>query len=94
MKRFIFGIIAVIGALLLLGAMWHLNNRKEFSFEGYRKELGRREMRILELQDSIDSLKEKVEVYELFWGWLRETNPDVMKEIESACHIYWKEDSL
>jgi hypothetical protein len=53
MKKFIFAIVFVVGALIIIGAFWNLNVQKEHAFENYQKELAKREKRIIELEDSI-----------------------------------------
>ena len=53
MKKFIFAIVFVVGALIIAGAFWNLNVQKEHALENYQKKLAKREMRIKELEDSI-----------------------------------------
>jgi len=79
MKRFIFGIIAFVICLMVVGAFWNLDTRKEHGYDNYQKEMAKREQRIKELEDSINSMQETLDFYREAVMWLRKA--DYQKEL-------------
>ena len=71
MKKFIFGIIAFVICLMVVGAFWNLDSRKEHGYDNYQKELAKREQRIKELEDSISNMQETLDFYREAVMWLR-----------------------
>ena len=83
MKRFIFGIIAFVICLMVVGAFWNLDSRKEHGYDKYQKELAKREQRIKELEDSINSMQETLDFYREAVMWLRKADDkELQKDIE------------
>ena len=83
MKRFIFGIIAFVICLMVVGAFWNLDTRKEHGYDKYQKELAKREQRIKELEDSISNMQETLDFYREAVMWLRKADDkELQKNIE------------
>ena len=83
MKRFIFGIIAFVICLMVVGAFWNLDLRKEHGYDNYQKELAKREQRIKELEDSISNMQETLDFYREAVMWLRKADDkELQKDIE------------
>ncbi len=83
MKRFIFGIIAFVICLMVVGAFWNLDSRKEHGYDIYQKELAKREQRIKELEDSISNMQETLDFYREAVMWLRKADDkELQKNIE------------
>lgn len=83
MKRFIFGIIAFVICLMVVGAFWNLDTRKEHGYDNYQKELAKREQRIKELEDSISNMQETLDFYREAVMWLRKADDkELQKNIE------------
>ncbi len=83
MKRFIFGIIAFVICLMVVGAFWNLDSRKEHGYDNYQKELAKREQRIKELEDSISNMQETLDFYREAVMWLRKADDkELQKNIE------------
>lgn len=83
MKRFIFGIIAFVICLMVVGAFWNLDSRKEHGYDKYQKELAKREQRIKELEDSMSNMKETLDFYREAVMWLRKADDkELQKDIE------------
>ena len=83
MKRFIFGIIAFVICLMVVGAFWNLDSRKEHGDDHYQKELAKREQRIKELEDSISNMQETLDFYREAVMWLRKADDkELQKNIE------------
>ena len=83
MKRFIFCIIAFVICLIVVGAFWNLDTRKEHGYDKYQKELAKREQRIKELEDSINSMQETLDFYREAVMWLRKADDkELQKNIE------------
>ena len=88
MKRFIFGIIAFVICLMVVGAFWNLDTRKEHGYDNYQKELAKREQRIKELEDSINSMQETLDFYREAVMWLRKADDkELQKNIEFIRNI-------
>ena len=83
MKRFIFGIIAFVICLIIVGTFWNLDTRKEHGYDNYQKELAKREQRIKELEDSISNMQETLDFYREAVMWLRKADDkELQKNIE------------
>jgi predicted GTPase len=88
MKRFIFGIIAFVICLMVVGAFWNLDTRKEHGYDNYQKELAKREQRIKELEDSISNMQETLDFYREAVMWLRKADDkELQKNIEFIRNI-------
>jgi len=88
MKRFIFGIIAFVICLMVVGAFWNLDTRKEHGYDNYQKEMAKREQRIKELEDSINSMQETLDFYREAVMWLRKADDkELQKNIEFIRNI-------
>ena len=88
MKRFIFGIIAFVICLMVVGAFWNLDLRKEHGYDKYQKELAKREQRIKELEDSISNMQETLDFYREAVMWLRKADDkELQKNIEFLRNI-------
>lgn len=83
MKRFIFGIIALVICLIIVGTFWNLDSRKEHGYDNYQKELAKREQRIKELEDSISNMQETLDFYREAVMWLRKADDkELQKNID------------
>ena len=83
MKRFIFGIIAFVICLIIVGTFWNLDTRKEHGYDNYQKELAKREQRIKELEDSISNMQETLDFYREAVMWLRKADDkELQKNID------------
>ena len=83
MKRFIFGIIALVICLIIVGTFWNLDTRKEHGYDNYQKELAKCEQRIKELEDSISNMQETLDFYREAVMWLRKADDkELQKNIE------------
>lgn len=71
MKKFIFGIIAIVVVLIGVSTIWHQNIQKENGVGNYQKEMAKREQRIKELEDSIRNMQETLDFYREAVLWLR-----------------------
>ena len=88
MKRFIFCIIAFVICLMVVGAFWNLDLRKEHGYDKYQKELAKREQRIKELEDSISNMQETLDFYREAVMWLRKADDkELQKNIEFIRNI-------
>lgn len=88
MKRFIFCIIAFVICLMVVGAFWNLDTRKEHGYDNYQKELAKREQRIKELEDSISNMQETLDFYREAVMWLRKADDkELQKNIEFIRNI-------
>lgn len=88
MKRFIFGIIAFVICLMVVGAFWNLDTKKEHGYDKYQKELAKREQRIKELEDSISNMQETLDFYREAVMWLRKADDkELQKNIEFLRNI-------
>lgn len=79
MKRFIFGIIAFVICLMVVGAFWNLDSRKEHGDDHYQKELAKREQRIKELEDSIRRMQARIDFYDEAVRWLIGADEDELE---------------
>ena len=79
MKRFIFGIIAFVICLMVVGAFWNLDLRKEHGYDNYQKELAKREQRIKELEDSIRRMQARIDFYDEAVRWLIGADEDELE---------------
>ena len=70
MKKFIFGIIAIVVVLIGVSTIWHQNIQKENGVGNYQKEMAKREQRIRELEDSIRNMQETLDFYREAVLWL------------------------
>lgn len=83
MKRFIFCIIVFVICLIVVGTFWNLDTRKEHGYDKYQKELAKRELRIKELEDSINSMQETLDFYREAVMWLRKADDkELQKNID------------
>lgn len=83
MKKFIFGVIAFVICLMVVGAFWNLDTRKEHGYDKYQKELAKREQRIKELEDSISNMQETLDFYREAVMWLRKADDkELQKNID------------
>ena len=83
MKRFIFGVIAFVICLMVVGTFWNLDTKKEHGYDNYQKELAKREQRIKELEDSISNMQETLDFYREAVMWLRKADDkELQKNIE------------
>ena len=83
MKRFIFGIMAFVICLMVVGTFWNLDTKKEHGYDKYQKELAKREQRIKELEDSISNMQETLDFYREAVMWLRKADDkELQKNIE------------
>ena len=83
MKKFIFGVIAFVICLMVVGAFWNLDSRKEHGYDKYQKELAKREQRIKELEDSISNMQETLDFYREAVMWLRKADDkELQKNID------------
>ena len=88
MKRFIFCIIVFVICLIVVGTFWNLDTRKEHGYDNYQKELAKREQRIKELEDSINSMQETLDFYREAVMWLRKADDkELQKNIEFIRNI-------
>lgn len=88
MKRFIFGIIAFVICLMVVGTFWNLDTKKEHGYDNYQKELAKREQRIKELEDSISNMQETLDFYREAVMWLRKADDkELQKNIEFIRNI-------
>ena len=83
MKKFIFGGIALVICLMVVGTFWNLDTKKEHGYDNYQKELAKREQRIKELEDSISNMQETLDFYREAVMWLRKADDkELQKNIE------------
>ena len=83
MKKFIFGGIALVICLMVVGTFWNLDTKKEHGYDNYQKELAKREQRIKELEDSISNMQETLDFYREAVMWLRKADDkEFQKNIE------------
>lgn len=88
MKKFIFGIIALVICLIIVGTFWNQDLRKEHGYDKYQKELAKRNQRIKELEDSISSMQETLDFYREAVMWLRKADDkELRKNIEFLRNI-------
>ena len=69
MKKFIFSVMLVVIGAMLFGAGWNLNHNKDRGFDDFREELSSRASRIETLEDSVEKLNAKIELYEQMMEW-------------------------
>ncbi len=81
MKKFLLGIVAVIVLLMIVGAFWDLDVQKDKQLAKYQKEIADRNMKILELDDSIRILSDRVEIYEITFDALREVDSATVDKV-------------
>lgn len=86
MKKFIFCIVLVVVALIIVGAFWHLNAQKEHAFDYYQKELAKRDKKMRQMEDSIHHLGARVEIYEIAFDALREVDSAT---VDRVFHTVW-----
>ena len=69
MRKFIFGVIAVLFCFFLIGADWNQHHLNECCFDELQEELGYRGRMIEALQDSIERLSDSLKMcqYKLTW---------------------------
>ena len=83
MKKFIFGGIALVICLMVVGTFWNLDTKKEHGYDKYQKELAKREQRIKELEDSISNMQETLDFYREAVMWLRKADDkELQKNID------------
>ena len=88
MKKFIFGGIALVICLMVVGTFWNLDTKKEHGYDNYQKELAKREQRIKELEDSISNMQETLDFYREAVMWLRKADDkELQKNIEFLRNI-------
>ena len=61
MKCFIFSMLVIVAFLMSVGAVWDLYLHSEHGYVRYQKKLAERDLLIMELRDSIDSLNFRAE---------------------------------
>ena len=86
MKKFIFSVMLVVIGAMLLGAGWNLNHNKDREFDDFREELSSRASRIETLEDSVEKLNAKIELYEQLMEWFH-TKDSV--HFETATRQLW-----
>lgn len=84
MKKFIFGIIAIVVVLIGVSTIWHQNIQKENGVGKYQKETAKREQRIRELEDSIRNMQETLDFYREAVMWFRALDD---KELEKNIEL-------
>ena len=88
MKKFIFGGIALVICVMVVGTFWNLDTKKEHGYDKYQKELAKREQRIKELEDSISNMQETLDFYREAVMWLRKADDkELQKNIEFLRNI-------
>ena len=87
MKRFIFGIIAFVICLMVVGAFWNLDLRKEHGYDKYQKELAKKTAKINELEDSIRNMQARLDFYKEAVKWVMDADEEdldrVIKQVRS-----------
>ena len=86
MKKYIFCIVLVVIALMVVGAFWHLNVQEEHAFDYYQKELAKRDKKMRQMEDSIRHLGARVEIYEITFDALREVDSAT---VDRVFHTIW-----
>lgn len=86
MKKFIFSIVLVVVALIIVGAFWNLEKQKEHAFDYYQKELAKRDKKMRQMEDSIRHLGARVEIYEITFDALREVDSAT---VDRVFHTIW-----
>ena len=86
MKKFLLGIVTVVALLLIVGAFWDVNVQKENQIVKYQKELADRNKKIMEFEDSIRILNDRVEIYEITFDALREADSAM---VDKVFHRIW-----
>ena len=86
MKKFIFSVILLMIGAMLFGAGWNLNHNKDSRFDDFRKELSSRASRIETLEDSVEKLNAKIELYEQMMEWFHTKDSE---HFETAIHQLW-----
>lgn len=86
MKKFIFSVMLVVIGAILFGAGWNANNNKDSEFDNFREELSSRTSKIDTLEDSIEKLNAKVELYEQLMEWFHTKDSE---HFETAIHQLW-----
>ena len=57
MKKFIFGAMAFIAVILIVGSIWNMNHNKEHAFDAYLEKVASRDKKIKELKDSLNEMR-------------------------------------
>ena len=86
MKKFIFSVILLVIGAMLFEAGWSLNHNKDSGFDDSRDELSRRASKIEMLEDSVEKLNAKVELYEQLMEGFHTKDSE---HLETAIHQLW-----
>ena len=86
MRKFIFCVMLVMIGAMLFGAGWNFNHNKDSRFDDSREELSSRASKIEMLEDSIEKLNAKVELYEQLMEWFHTKDSE---HFETAIHQLW-----
>lgn len=86
MKKFLFSVILLVIGAMFFGAGWNLNHNKDSRFDDFRKEMSSRASRIETLEDSVEKLNAKIELYEQLMEWFH-TKDSV--HFETATRQLW-----
>ncbi len=86
MKKFLFSVILLVIGAMFFGSGWNLNHNKDSRFDDFRKELSSRASRIETLEDSVEKLNVKIELYEQLMEWFH-TKDSV--HFETATRQLW-----
>ena len=87
MRNFIFGILTLLFALMIIGTYWNTSARKDYQLQKYQEEIVSRDKEIRGLEDSIAILIDRMEFYEITWEVLRGIDSSAVKGL---FHYIWK----
>ncbi len=78
-KKLMLGVIAVMAVVLVLGLLWGKLFKRGYTQDEYGMELAIRDQKIEQLEDSIRSMRAKLEVYEQAVKWFRNADADELQ---------------
>ena len=79
MKKLMFGVIAVMAIVLILGISWDKLFKRGYTQDEYGAELAKRDQKIEELEDSIRIMRAKIAVYDQAVKWFRNADSDELQ---------------
>ena len=86
MRRFIFGIVALVVASLFVGPLWNSDHHKDSGMDSCLKKLASQAAKIEMLEDSIKILNDRLIFYEGIVQWFQITDSE---EVERAVHVIY-----
>lgn len=79
MKKILFGVIILMTAFMVIGISWGKLFKREYTQDEYGAELAKRDQKIEQMEDSIRTMRAKLEVYEQAVKWFRNADEDELK---------------